>query len=278
VLHYVKSSKPPQDITDGLRQAIATGASTIYLPYGRYMISDSITIRPTLRRIVGMNASITVTPERKPEFFRDTGMLRIDQPGPPLVIERLAFDMTDLGDQLAVGLTARRDVTLRDIVTAGTSLLDCGSLHIAGKAPVFARQLDTEGGDTRILNDGSPLVILGLKTEGDCIVLDNRNGATSSILGGLLYIVHDADPKVPAFRNTAATLQASLAEEAFNPRNRYSVYLQNHDARRDVPAAAFPTRGYGRLAWISQTRAVQGGEPCRHRAFQWRVGLGRPAP
>jgi hypothetical protein len=266
VLHYVKSLTQPQDITDGMRQAIATGASTIYLPYGRYMIRDSIVIPPTLHRIVGMNASITVTPERKPEFSRDTGMLQIDEPGPPLVIERLAFDMTDLGDQLAVGMTAHRDVTLRDIVTAGTSLLDrgagggrvfiedtcCGSMHIAGPAPVFARQLDTEGGDTRILNEGSPLVILGLKTEGDCTVLDNRNGARSSILGGLLYIVHDADPKVPAFRNTGATLQASFVEEAFNSTNRYTVYLQDHDKRREVPAATFSTRGYGRLVpWLA---------------------------
>jgi hypothetical protein len=266
VLRYAKSSQLPSgDITQSLRQAMATGASTIYLPYGRYTISDRIEIPPTLHRIVGMNASITVTPERKPEFSRDTGMLRIDQPGPPLVIERLAFDMTNLGNQLAVGLTARRDVTLRDIVTAGTSLLDrgagggrvfiedvcCGSMRIAGPAPVFARQFDTEGGDTRILNDGSPLAILGLKTEGDCTVLDNRNGAISNILGGLLYIVSAADPDVPAFRNTNATLQASFAEEAFDPAKRYTVYLRDQDGRRDVPASNFPTRGYGRLVpWL----------------------------
>ena len=128
-----------------------------------------------------MNASITVRPERNPDFARDHGMFRIEQLGPSLAIERLAFDMTDLGDQLAVELTARRDVTLRDVVTAGTSLLDrgpdggrvfiedtcCGSIHLSGPQPVYARQLDTEGGDNRIVNEGSPLTILGLKTEGD---------------------------------------------------------------------------------------------------------------
>jgi hypothetical protein len=159
---------------------MATGASTIYLPYGRYIVSDGIEIPPTVRRLVVMNSSL-----RSPlNVNRNSRGIpnRIDRPGQPLLIERLAFDMTDLGDQLAVGLSAKRDVTLRDIVTAGTSLLDrhaeggrvfiedvcCGSLHIAGSAAMFARQLDTEGGDTRILNEGSPLVILGLKTEGDC--------------------------------------------------------------------------------------------------------------
>ena len=265
VLHYAGSAKQPQDITEALRRAMATGASTIYLPYGRYTISDGIEIPPTLRRFVGMNASLTVKPERKPEFARDTGMFRIGRPGQPLLIERLAFDMTDLGDQLAVGLTAQRDVTLRDIVTAGTSLLDrghgggrafiedvcCGSLHIAGSAAVFARQLDTEGGDTRILNDGSPLMILGLKTEGDCTVLDNRDGAKSSVLGGLVYIVGEADPKVPAFRNENAELEATFVEEAFSADRRYTVYLQDHARRRDVDAATFPTRGYGRVVpWL----------------------------
>jgi hypothetical protein len=116
---------------------------------------------------------------------------------------------------------------------------------------VFARQLDTEGGDTRILNEGSPLVILGLKTEGDCTVLDNRDGGRSSILGGLLYIVRDADPKVPAFRNANAELEATFAEEAFSAAKRYTVYLRDHDGRRDVDASSFPTRGYGRIVpWL----------------------------
>ena len=129
------SNRPtsPGDITAALRAALATGAATVYLPHGRYTIDDGIAIPPTLRRFVGMNASITVRPERQPSFARDTGMFRIDQAGPPLVIERLAFDMTDLGDQLAVQVSARRDVTLRDIVTAGTSLLDRG----AGGGRVF---------------------------------------------------------------------------------------------------------------------------------------------
>jgi hypothetical protein len=265
VLHYAKPSQQPQDITEALRKAMATGASTIYLPFGRYVITDSVDIPPTLQRIVGMNASITVVPERKPEFARDMGMLRIDRPGPPLAIERLVFDMTDLGNQLAVSVTAQRDVTLRDIVTAGASLLDrsasggrvfiedtcCGGLRIAGSSPVYARQFDSEAGDTRILNQGSPLLILGLKTEGDGIVVDNRDGARSTILGGLLYIVGDADPAVPAFRNTNSSLQASFVEESLRAASRYDTYLQDGDGRR-ISAASFTPRGYGRIApWLA---------------------------
>jgi hypothetical protein len=253
----------PLDITDALRRAFASNAETVYLPFGRYTIHAAIDVPATLRRFVGMNASITVRPEREPDFDRASGMFRISQPGPPLTIERLAFDMTDLGDQLAVEVSGARDVVLRDIVTAGTSLLErkpsggrvfiedtcCGALHIAGPQPVIARQLDTEGGGTRIVNDGGNLAVLGLKTEGDCTVLDDRNGAHATILGGLLYIVGDADPNVPAFRVQSGGMNASFVEESLRPDSHYSVYLQG--SAPDIRAADFPPRGDGRIVpWL----------------------------
>jgi hypothetical protein len=263
VLRFAGPVPSNRDITEPLRRALASGATTIYLPYGRYTISDAIDIPPSVRRIVGLNSSITVRPERNPNFARTSGMFQITQPGSPLIIERVVFDMTDLGDQLAVEHAAARDLVLRDIVTAGTSLLDrrasggrtfiedtcCGKLSIAGSAPVYARQLDTEGGETRILNQGSPLTIVGLKTEGDCTVLDNRAGAVSKILGGLLYIVHDADASIPAFRNSGASLQASFVEESFSANGRYTTYLEDSSGGQThrTAAAGFPARGFGRV-------------------------------
>jgi hypothetical protein len=263
VLHFAAPGPQPLDITDALRRAFASNAATVYLPFGRYTIHAAIDVPATLRRFVGMNASITVRPEREPDFDRAFGMFRITRAGQPLTIERLAFDMTDLGDQLAVEVSGARDVVLRDIVTAGTSLLDrranggrvfiedtcCGALHIAGPQPVIARQLDTEGGDTRIANDGGNLVVLGLKTEGDCTVLDDSNGARATILGGLLYIVGDADPAVPAFRDPSGGLSASFVEESLRPDSHYKIYRQGGGP--DIRAADFPPRGDGRIVpWL----------------------------
>lgn len=272
VLQYREASDQRDDITAALRRALASGAKTIYLPFGRYTIDDAIDLPGTVERIVGMNSSITVADQRQPTFSRGTGMFRISQPGAPLLIERLAFDMTDLGAQLAVQVIAHRTVTLRDVVTAGTSLLDrnagggrvfledvcCGGLRITGPEPVYARQFDGEGSTTRIVNDGSPLVVLGLKTEGNLTVLDNRNGARTQILGGLIYIVQDAVPQVPAFINSGSTLIASFVEESFRSASRFAVYLRDRDAQRDVPSASFPARGYGRLVpWLA-TPAIEG--------------------
>jgi hypothetical protein len=114
---------------------------------------------------------------------------------------------------------------------------------------VYARQLNTEGGEVRIVNDGSPLAILGLKTEGVCTVLENRNGARSVIHGGLLYMVRDADPQVPAFINADGSLLATFVEESLRSDSRYAIYLR--DPRREVRAAEFPARGYGRVVpWL----------------------------
>ena len=255
---------PAQDATEALRQTMASGAAVIYLPHGTYMISDAIEIPASVRRIVGMNSTIRVMPKRQPQFQRVAGMMRVAVAGQPLTIERLAFDNSNQGDQLAVELAADRDLTLRDVVSAGTTLLDrkasggrafledvcCGRILLAGAKPVIARQFDTEGGGVRIIDKGAPLSILGLKTEGVSVILDNSAGAHTDIFGGLVYMVRDgADPTIPAFRNTDSWLAAAFVEESLRANSRYQAYLGPAvDSRRDiVPVTNFPARGYGRV-------------------------------
>src|SRR5262249_25513950 len=184
--------------------------------------------------------------------------------GEPLSMENLALDNTDLGQQLGVEVAGPRDVVIRDVVTAGVTLLDrkpdggrvfienvcCGPVLLAGPQPVYARQLDTEGGAVRIVNTGAPLWVLGLKTEGIATVLDNRAGARSDIFGGLLYMVRTADraTTVPAFRNAGGWLSAAFAEESLRPESRYVVYLAEQEATgtRETRVTEFPARGLGR--------------------------------
>ncbi len=255
---------PEQDATDALRQALSSGAAVLYLPHGTYAIRDGIAIPASLRRIVGMNSTLKVVGRRPPGFSRDGGMIRIASDGPPVSIERLAFDNSYLGDQLAIEVSGARDVTIRDVISAGVTLLDrkptggrifledvcCGRMQIAGREPVFARQFDTEGDGVRIANNGSPLAILGLKTEGVCTIVDNAMGAHTDIFGGLVYVVRDGPgAAIPAFRNSASWLSASFAEESLRTGSRYEVYLGRdpNDGRDIIPVAGFPQRGFGRL-------------------------------
>lgn len=263
VARYGATGDPAQDATDALRQAFASGAAVVYLPNGTYSLSDSVDVPASLQRIVGMNSTIRIL-NRRPTFARSTGMFRAASGGPPLFVERLAFDNTGLGEQVGIELSGPRDIVMRDIVTAGTTMLDrranggrafldnmcCGLLRLTGPQPVFARQFNSEGTTTRIINRGSPLSILGLKTEGVCTVLDNREGAKSDIFGGLVYVVRDGAPaSVPSFINSGAWLSASLVEESLRTGSRYQVYVGRDpgDAKGAVPVTGFPLRGYGRF-------------------------------
>jgi hypothetical protein len=264
VARFGATGNAAQDATDALRQAFASGAAILYLPKGTYAVRDSVDIPATVQRIVGMNATIRVFNPRQPSFARSSGMFRAATAGPPLVIERLAFDNTGLGEQVGMELSGPRDIILRDIVSAGTTMLDrkagggraflenmcCGLLRLTGPQPVFARQFNSEGTTTRIINRGSPLSLLGVKTEGVCTVLENRDGARSDIFGGLVYVVRDgAAPSIPTFINASAFLSATFVEESLRTGSRYQVYVARDpaDPRGPVPVTLFPARGYGRF-------------------------------
>jgi Pectate lyase superfamily protein len=253
---------PSRDSTEGLRRALASGAAVVYLPHGTYAISDTIELPPTVRRIIGMNSTIKIAPARRPGFARTSGMFRIAAPGQPVTIEKLAFDNTNLGQQLAIEVAGPRDVIIRDVVTAGVTLLDrkaeggrvfledvcCGPIQIAGPRPVFARQLDTEGGGVRIQNLGSSLWVLGIKTEGVCTIVKNWQGARTDIFGGLVYMVRDGgSDAVPAFRNLGSRISLSFVEESLRAGSRYSVYLADGNDSPAVRPSRFPERGFGRF-------------------------------
>ncbi len=252
------------DATEAIRKAFASGASTIYFPHGTYLISDNIVVPASVQRIVGMTSTIHAFPERQQSFRRDLGMFRTMNDAAPLVIEKLAFDNSYLGDQVAVEVAGTGPVVLRDITGAGvTTLLRpekggeaflentcCGMISVAGSKGVWARQLDTEGGGVRIRNSGAPLWILGLKTEKNCTVLENTAGATTEILGGLIYITgNTADPAIPAFRNTDSKLWLSYAEESFDANATYAVHLENTKGGKTNTTAAesLPMRTIGRM-------------------------------
>jgi hypothetical protein len=120
-------------------------------------------------------------------------------------------------------------------------------MEIAGPDAVVARQFDTEGAGVRVADKGSPLSILGLKTEGISTIVEASDGAVADIFGGLVYMVRDpqgAPP--PAFRATGSRLTASFAEEVLRPENRYRTFLAR-DGAAPTQAENFPERGLGRF-------------------------------
>lgn len=248
------------DASAALRAAFASGAAVVYFPSGRYEISEPIDVPASVRRIVGMHASVTIRPTRANGFAREIGMLRVRTGGEPLTIEALALDNAERGDQLGVEHAGARVLVLRDLITAGTSIertstggrlflenLCCGNLIVTGTEGVWARQLNSEGGATRIVNAGSPLSILGLKVEQNCTVIENLRGAETEVLGGLIYQVQAAKLQKPAFINhDGARLSVSYTEEAYIAGSNYLEHVVQTGSMRPqsvVTAAQLPARG-----------------------------------
>jgi len=108
-------------------------------------------------------------------------------------------------------------------------------------------QMDSEGGGPRLRIDGSPVSILGLKTEGVVTAVAASGAARVDVVGGLLYMVQDNATPPPAFRMIeGARLAASYAEEALRPGAHYRLHLQSPTA--SIAAEDLPARGYGRFA------------------------------
>ncbi|HEU5048447.1 MAG TPA: glycosyl hydrolase family 28-related protein [Rickettsiales bacterium] len=264
VTKYGAEPDSGKDATEAIRKAFNSGAATIYFPHGTYLISENIAIPASVRRIEGMTSTIHSVENRSDSFRRDQGMFRATNNKRSLLIERIAFDNSYLGDQAGVEAAGTQPLILRDVVGAGVITLlrpenggkaflentCCGTMSIAGKQGVWARQFNSEGGGIRIENKGAPLWILGVKTEQDCTVLDNKDGAQSEILGGLLYITgNHADPKIPAFRNTHSRLLMSYAEESFNRDATYAIHLEDtqHGQVKTTPATSLPERNLARV-------------------------------
>jgi hypothetical protein len=243
-----------QDETAAIQQAFNSGARALYFPHGLYQISNNITVPQSVQYVAGMMSTIGAYRTRQPGFRRGLGMLHVVNNQHPFTIAHMTFDHSDLGEQVAIDAGGSQPIVLRDIVGAGTITLFrpatsgkafvedtcCGEIDVRGPAGVWIRQLNTEGPNNRVRNDGSPLWILGVKSEGDCTILDEKPGSTTEILGGLIYPVTPTNPVIPAFR---------YAEEAFNPKAVYEQQVEviTDGQTRIVHGTDLPERNKARI-------------------------------
>jgi len=265
-----------QAIQAALDAADANGQPTVYLPKGIYYVAN-LTVPAGVHSILGFGS--TLRPVNWPKLH---GLLQV-QTDSQLVIDSLTIENGGLGDQVSVEHAGPGTLVLRDVRSNGSLLLwrtaaagpaflsnTTGAIQVFGPAPVYARQLNIEGsmrdittgipgtgtGDPSfIINDGAPLWILGFKTERPILAVNNRNGATTEIVGGLFYMVNPPGWTL-LFRNTDSTLSASFIEEAFNPQIRYTTYLEStsNGVTTTIPASDFPERSNaGRVVPVIST-------------------------
>lgn len=177
-----------KDDTAAIQKAIDSGATTVYLPHGEWMVRGTIEVRGKVRRIIGCEARILN------EGLRDQPVFRLGPEGAPVVrIERLEVSpgLDTLFEQAgertivlsscyqAVGrFTGRGDVFLEDVSSIRP-------WTFAGNN-VWARQWNVEYEGTKVVNERGNLWMLGFRSEKPGTAVETRQAGRTEMMGGLI--------------------------------------------------------------------------------------------
>lgn len=252
------------DDTAAFRAALASGAPVVYMPSGRYYISDTLEIGAGVVRIEGLLSVLTMNGALAME---DKALFRIGPDAEPVVhINGVQASLSGPGlrgggvwvEQASANTLVMRDGDLdgyRNTVSGGRVFLE----NIVGQKMVFtgqrvwARQLNPEGSEaTHVVNNAGELYVLGLKTEGTATVLENTGGGRATILGGLVYPSSPiSDRTRPMVINRESSLSFSMPESAYvDPNSAYAVWVRETrgGATSDFTRAMLPLgRGHSNL-------------------------------
>ncbi len=201
------------DATLALQQAIDSGATTVYLPQGNYLIRSTIHLRGKLKVLQGCGSIIIVDRASMAE----APLFRVDGEGSdPLFVDRFSAGGTDGGkDGGAFEHASTRPLVILHSRWAGVRTVApkqgslgplfvddmCGSpWRFEVPQQVFMRQLNDEGKGPKIRNRAADLWILGFKTEAVSTNLEHAGPqARSEILGGFSFPAI-WPPEGPAFQ------------------------------------------------------------------------------
>ncbi|MGB7415835.1 MAG: glycosyl hydrolase family 28-related protein [Thermosynechococcaceae cyanobacterium] len=216
------------DDTAAIQAAIDSGATTIYLPNGQWMMSGSLTLRKNVRRLIGTEAALISENGATIHFSNGTS--------PTVHLERL-----DTRGKINLSHDSSRTLVLSSMTLHGrytnTGSGDVFIEDVVGgpfyfrNQNVWARQFNQEtdvektNDEAKIVNDGGNLWILGLKTERPGTVIKTINQGKTEVLGG--YIFSTGGPKVmPAFVSEDSSLSlAGVVERNFN-RNPFQGWVE----------------------------------------------------
>ncbi|MEM8782494.1 MAG: glycosyl hydrolase family 28-related protein [Planctomycetota bacterium] len=220
------------DDTAGVQAAIDSfkaggvneGKHTLYIPSGlRVRLGGLVDVSGPVQRIIGLKGRIVGA--------NQTGGFRILDGGPDdaevVKIERLS-GFGGAGNNFVIEHASSRTVSV--VNTTGISVIGSGTgdfflddtvggnYEFRGEGQnIWARQFDVENPGTKVVNDGSNLWVLGIKTEQFGTVIDTINGGKTEVLGGLIFRVDPAsEDDAPIFSVTDATATFAGVGE-YNP-------------------------------------------------------------
>ncbi len=201
------------DDAAGIQAAIDSGKPIVYLPNGDYKVGKTIIIRGNVRLILGMQSSIGP--------MKDAGvdpLIRFEGAHPQgTMMEHIWFSgVVEHASTKALAMrhcdfhkgyrnTAKGtgDMFIED--TIGKPIV------IAHPQSVWGRSVNCEFGEESLIeNHGGTLWMLGYKTEGEMVCIENKGGKTE-VLGALLYPLRKPKADAPMLVNDGGVISISYA-------------------------------------------------------------------
>jgi len=261
------------DSSNAVQAAIDSGATTVYFPVGKYLISRTIVIRGNVGMIQGFDSWIQPSGAAFQNPANPTVLFQTSSGVGDLTISHLRIGnwQNSYPGLIFLQQTSHRPLALLNSALSGTSIISGYENTVSGdgctfledfstSAPiqvsypgsVFARQLNPEVNSTKIQNDGAKLWILGLKTEQPGTTIETKRGGSTELLGGLIYPVLNVPINQSAFVVRDSTVSLIYAVSSYTaptftsyPDFQSQVLEVRNGSTRLLPTKAVPPRGYG---------------------------------
>jgi hypothetical protein len=226
------------DDSAAIQAAIDSGAKTVYVPPGEFIVNETVFVRGNVQHLLGTEG-----------WILGGGQFEVvDGTAPTVTIERFA--------RLAGGVfhNTSRSLVLRHLILfqgryeslpkgSGDLYLEdvAGQPWTFNHQNVWARQLNPESDEVpKIVNNGSNLWILGLKTERANSIIITRNGGKTEVLGAHIYSTGDEKTRPMFVNDNSSVSLAGIRETNFN-NNPFPIAVEetrNGDTRRLTPDEA----------------------------------------
>ncbi len=272
------------DDTAAFQKAVDSGASTVFIPVGKFRLDGNVILRGKVTRILGVRGEWGQLAWSSPAGVSG-GVFRVGKDAQRLVefADFCAWDLGGGGRPLIVhdgaGTVVLRSLnTLLRSDAIYHSMPGAGPLHVedvscqfphgnqsggpniilAKGQQVWMRQFNPESeGTAKIRNEGADLWILGLKTERGTTLLE-ATGGRSEILGGLSYPCWTAENR-PMFKLTDAIASITIGEAGFHQRFNVVVDDTRGGETRQLKLGQAPDRCAGSALVLYASRPAAPG-------------------
>jgi len=258
------------DDSAAIQAAMDSGAAEIHFEPGRYLLNQAVVIPATVE-VINFNfcdlvAGVDLKNSDREGFLIAGGA---GSDAPPLFIERLMAWEQWCGKHCTFTHACQRSVCFKDMHTQTLAFYrntvpgakvffdnvatTSGSFPGAtghGRCPVslkgqkvWARQLNPERGEPMILNDGSDLVLMGYKSEGEGTVIRTIHGGRTEVMGG---VINFGGEENPAFVAEEARMRIATATHAWLEDYYFRTAIRHTQGGKTtvIKAEELPLRGF----------------------------------